>query len=330
MLTLHTFPQTDFLQLWEPDAHATREEILHGLQAPQATIPPKYFYDRLGSRLFEAICDLPEYYPTRTEIAILDSFRSQIGASVGTGSTMIDLGAGNCAKAARLFSSLQPRHYVPVDISVDFLRDAVEQLRQRFPHIRMTGIGIDFAQRLILPDNVPHERRLFFYPGSSIGNFEPQHALQLLRDMRSACGDDPHGGLLIGVDLVKERHVLESAYDDALGVTAAFNLNLLSHLNALAGTDFRIADWCHRAVFNEAKSRIEMHLVARRDITVRWDDDEDRGQRRFAEGDTIHTESSYKYGREAFLAMLAQAGFAPVRTWTDERGWFMVCHARAA
>lgn len=315
-----------FLQLWEADAQSIREEILVGLRAPQATVAPKYFYDRLGSRLFEAICELPEYYPTRTESAIVERFLPQIAEAAGTGCTMIDLGAGNCAKAASLFSALQPSHYVPVDISVAFLRDAVAQLHQRFPHIRMTGIGIDFSRNLVLPDAVPSERRLLFYPGSSIGNFEPPQALRLLADMRAACHGEQGGGLLIGVDLVKERRMLESAYDDTLGVTAAFNRNLLAHVNALAGTDFRVGDWRHRALYNEDKGRIEMHLVARRDTLVRWYE----GERRFAEGEYIHTESSYKYTREGFLALLEEAGFAPRRAWTDAHDWFMLAYAQPA
>jgi dimethylhistidine N-methyltransferase len=312
-----------FIQLWHPDLDAIRAEILDGLRAPRAHVAPKYFYDTLGSRLFEAICELPEYYPTRTEAAILDSYLMQIARSVGAGSTMIDLGAGNCVKAARLFPALQPAHYVPVDISVEFLRDAVERLRQRFPRIRMTGVGMDFSSDMILPDTIADERRLFFYPGSSIGNFEPPQAAALLTHLRAECDTD--GGLLIGVDLVKRRDVLEAAYDDALGVTAAFNLNLLLHLNNLVGTDFSAADWRHRAFFNEEKSRIEMHLVAARRTDMHWED----GERRFEEGETIHTECSYKYTRENFLAMLEEAGFEPARTWSDERDWFMVCHARA-
>lgn len=312
-----------FIQLWHADLDAIRAEIIDGLQAPRAYIAPKYFYDTLGSRLFEAICELPEYYPTRTEAAILDSYLVQIARSVGPGSTMIDLGAGNCVKAARLFPALQPARYVPVDISVEFLREAVERLRQRFPRIRMTGVGMDFSSDMALPEEIADERRLFFYPGSSIGNFEPEQAASLLAHMHSEC--DADGGLLIGVDLVKETGVLEAAYDDALGVTAAFNLNLLLHLNNLVGTDFNAADWRHRAFFNEEQSRIEMHLLAARRTEVHWEG----GERRFEEGESIHTECSYKYTRKKFLAMLEQAGFEPARTWSDERDWFMVCHARA-
>lgn len=316
--------ESSFIQLWHPDADAIRAEILTGLNAPAAAISPKYFYNALGSKLFEAICELPEYYPTRTEAAILESYLVQIARSVGRGSTMIDLGAGNCAKAARLFPALQPSQYVPVDISVAFLRDAVERLRQRFPRIRMTGVGMDFSQQMQLPDTVSAEKRLFFYPGSSIGNFMPEQATDLLSRMRSACGAD--GGILIGVDLVKDRAVLEAAYDDALGVTAGFNLNLLLHMNTLIGADFSLGDWRHRALFNEELSRIEMHLVARRRNEVHWDG----GGRVFEEGEAIHTECSYKYTRASFVQMLERSGFGSVRTWSDAREWFMVCHAQAA
>lgn len=299
-------------------------ELAAGLLAPDACISPKYLYDVLGSRLFEAICALPEYYPTRTEAAIFDQHMEQIAQSVGAGITLIDLGAGNCAKAARMFPVLQPAQYVPVDISVDFMREALAQVQQRFPQIEMTGLGMDFSAGLNLPAAVRPARRVFFYAGSSIGNFSPQQALAFLRRMREACAED--GGLLIGVDLIKDKAILDAAYDDALGVTAAFNLNLLRHLNRLLGTDFEVRDWRHRAFFNTEKSRIEMHLEARSDLVVRWPG----AQRSFAQGQRIHTENSYKYTPQAFCDLLAQAGFGAARVWTDARGWFAVMHARAA
>lgn len=299
-------------------------ELAAGLLAPDASISPKYLYDVLGSRLFEAICALPEYYPTRTEAAIFDQHMEQIAQSVGAGITLIDLGAGNCAKAARMFPVLQPAQYVPVDISVDFMREALAQVQQRFPQIEMTGLGMDFSAGLNLPAAVRPARRVFFYAGSSIGNFSPQQALAFLRRMREACAED--GGLLIGVDLIKDKAILDAAYDDALGVTAAFNLNLLRHLNRLLGTDFEVRDWRHRAFFNTEKSRIEMHLEARSDLVVRWPG----AQRSFAQGQRIHTENSYKYTPQAFCDLLAQAGFGAARVWTDARGWFAVMHARAA
>lgn len=320
-------PHAGFIQTYRKNTDAIRAELLAGLLAPQAHTSPKYLYDALGSKLFEAICELPEYYPTRTEAAIFDAYLPEIAESVGQGTTLIDLGAGNCAKAARLFSALQPTQYVPVDISVDFLRDAVGLLRQRFPQIAMTGLGLDFSSTLTLPDPVRHDKRLFFYPGSSIGNFSPDQAIAFLKRLHDACeaGKHAEGGLLIGVDLVKDKKILDAAYDDALGVTASFNLNLLLHLNHLVGADFHVCDWRHRGFFNAELNRIEMHLEARRTVTVSWHG----GRRRFTEGERIHTENSYKYTKESFAKLLQQAGFSHIRTWTDTQNWFMVCHARA-
>lgn len=320
-----------FIQLHAQNSELIRTELHAGLCAATAYTSPKYLYDALGSKLFEAICDLPEYYPTRTEAAIFTQFGEAIADSVGTGSTMIDLGAGNCAKATRLFASLQPKQYVPIDISVDFLRDGVASLRQRFPAIDMVGIGMDFSATLDLPDAVNGRRRLFFYPGSSIGNYTPQEALAYLQRIRLACGGDAsrvrgEGGLLIGVDLIKDHALLNAAYDDALGVTAAFNLNMLRHLNLLLDADFDVRDWLHRGFFNPELSRVEMHLEARHAVTVSWTG----GERRFAAGERIHTESSYKYTREGFASLLDQAGFDLRHQWTDPRQWFMVCHARLA
>ncbi|WP_035627364.1 L-histidine N(alpha)-methyltransferase [Herminiimonas sp. CN] len=302
---------------------AMRAELQAGLLATPAFTSPKYLYDALGSRLFEAISLLPEYYPTRTEAAIFDANLAQIAQAAGIGATLIDLGAGNCAKAARLFPALLPRQYVPIDISADFLAQALGLIRPRFPAIEMTGIGLDFSNSLDLPASVRPEKRLFFYPGSSIGNFTPEQAAAFLARLRAACGAD--GALLIGVDLVKDKAILDAAYDDALGVTAAFNLNLLRHLNRLLGTDFEVRDWQHRAFYNPQQSRIEMHLEARQPRTVRWPG----GQRRFAEGERIHTENSYKYTPQAFAEQLGAAGFGAIQCWTDAHGWFAVMHARA-
>ncbi|HEX8886758.1 MAG TPA: L-histidine N(alpha)-methyltransferase [Noviherbaspirillum sp.] len=309
----------DLIHTNDTDANAIRDELIAGLNAPQAMASPKYLYDALGSKLFEAICELPEYYPTRTEAAIFTRHGADIAESVGSGVTLIDLGAGNCAKAARLFPLLSPAQYVPIDISADFLHDAVQQLRQRFPQIVMLPLGMDFSATLSLPQEVSRSRRLFFYPGSSIGNFHPDEALAFLRRLRAADGE-----LLIGIDLVKDHAVLDAAYDDALGVTASFNLNLLNHLNRLLGADFKLREWRHRGFFNPALSRIEMHLEARHALTVRWQGCE----RRFAEGERIHTENSYKYTPDSFAALLREAGYRLAQSWTDEAGWFMVCHAR--
>lgn len=303
---------------------ATVAEIVAGLLAPQAHTSPKYLYDSLGSRLFEAICELPEYYPTRTEAAIFARHGADIAGRIGVGATLIDLGAGNCAKAASLFPLLRPKQYVPIDISREFLNEAVSRLRQRFPDIAMTALALDLSGPFVLPAEVAARRRVFFYPGSSIGNFAPHEAIAFLRRVRENATAD--GGLLIGVDLIKDAAVLDAAYDDAIGVTAAFNLNMLRHLNHLIGSDFDVRQWRHVAFFHAEESRIEMHLEARTALTVRWPG----GERHFARGERIHTEDSYKYTRDSFADLLAQAGFMADDVWTDAAGWFAVMHARAA
>jgi len=299
-----------------------RAELAAGLRQSQPRISPKFFYDALGSKLFEAICQLDEYYPTRTEAAIFAAHGEEIAETAGTGSVLIDLGAGNCAKAESLFGVLYPRQYVPVDISVEFLTDAVEKLRTKHPTLPMHPIGMDFTENFALPAGIGQNRRLFFYPGSSIGNFSPLQATRFLGRLRAA-GDD--SAILIGVDLVKDANVLEAAYDDALGVTAAFNLNALRHLNRLLRSDFNVRDWRHVALFNHEQSRIEMHLEARRDVSVRWPG----GGQDFAAGTRIHTENSYKYTTSRFIELLKAAGFGNAVCWTDAASQFLVCYAQA-
>jgi len=311
-----------FDQRFAADAAAVRDELLRGLVASPARVAPKFFYDVLGSRLFDAITALDEYYPTRTEAALFAAHASEMACACGTGRPLVDLGAGNCAKAASLFPALQPSQYVAVDISVDFLRDALTALQQRHPALPMLGLGLDFSTALDLPDAVMPGPRTLFYPGSSIGNFTPDGALELLRRVHAACAG---GALLIGVDGVKDIAVLEAAYDDPLGVTAAFNLNLLRHVNALIGSDFDPRRWRHVAFFDVAASRIEMHLEAREAQTVRWPG----GERHFAAGERLHTENSCKYLPRDFEALLHDAGFRQVQRWTDGRGWFHVFAAQA-
>lgn len=310
-----------FVQIHREDAAADRAALLAGLAAAQAHVPPKYFYDALGSRLFDAITELAEYYPTRTEASIFAAHGAAIAGAIGPGATLVDLGAGNCAKAERLFPLLEPARYVAVDISVEFLHTAVRRLHREYPRIDVAGLGMDFSASLHLPPGLADGRRVFFYPGSSIGNFGPAEALALLRQIRA---QGAGGGLLIGVDLVKPTAILEAAYDDALGVTAAFNLNLLRHLNHLIGSDFDPARWRHVALFNTQASRIEMHLEARSAQQVRWRE----GERSFVAGERIHTENSYKTTVPAFRALLEQAGFADVTHWTDDQDWFGVFWAR--
>lgn len=310
-----------FIQLHQSDAVALAAEAAAGLLAGAAAVSPKFFYDGLGSRLFDVITELAEYYPTRTEAAIFaqqgEAIAAAALAATGPAPVLVDLGAGNCAKGAALFAPLAPRRYVAVDISVDYLRTALDALQRAHPAVQLAGVGLDFSSRLALPPGLVDGPALVFYPGSSIGNFDPDSALRLLREARTQAAG---GALLIGVDLVKPVDVLEAAYDDALGVTAAFNLNLLLHLNRLLGSDFNPRDWRHVALFNRSASRIEMHLEARSASTVRWPG----AERRFAAGERIHTECSYKWTREDFDMLLRDAGFARMQWWTDAQGWFGV------
>ena len=311
-----------FIQRHEANAAAERREIEAGLLGQPAHAAPKYFYDRLGSHLFEAITELPEYYPTRTEAAIFATHGAAMAQRIGAGATLIDLGAGNCAKAVRLFPLLEPGRYIAVDISVDFLHDALRRVQREHPALDVVGLGQDFSSTLELDDALIADRGVFFYPGSSIGNFAPDAALAFLKRVRAQAQG---GGLLIGVDLVKPATILQAAYDDALGVTAAFNLNLLRQLNRLIGSDFAPGDWKHIGLYNEAASQVEMHLEARHDVDVHWPG----AQRAFRAGERIHTENSCKYTVENFAALLQAAGFAAPEHWTDERGWFGVFWAPA-
>jgi dimethylhistidine N-methyltransferase len=300
-----------------------RQDLIAGLTAPSARISSKYFYDSLGSRLFEAITHLPEYYPTRTEASIFARHAGEIAQATGTGTTLIDLGAGNCEKARALFGALRPSRYVAVDISADYLRDALSCLQHRHPDIAMTALGLDMSAGVALPGSVPAGKRLFFFPGSSIGNLTPEDAQEFLAGLRGQCDDD--GGLLIGVDLVKEKSIIDAAYDDTLGVTAAFNLNALSHVNAVLGSDFDLRDWRHCGFFDAELSRVEMHVETRLEVEVTWPG----GSRHFEAGERIHTENSYKYRLQDFSLMLQRAGFRNVSSWTDQRNWFAVCYASA-
>ncbi len=324
-----------FVQLHQPAPGSAHPELVAGLLRTPARISPKFLYDALGSRLFDAITELPEYYPTRTEAAVFDRHGADMARCLPDAAVMVDLGAGSCAKAARLFPLLQPCAYVPVDISVDYLRDTLVALQQRHPDLPMLGLGMDFSARFALGSAavswladraLAQQPRIVFYPGSSIGNFDPAEALALLCQAHAVCeAGGAGGGLLIGVDRVKPRAVLEPAYDDALGVTAAFNRNLLRNVNRLLGADFAPAAWDHVGLYNAEASRIEMHLRSRGAQTVRWPG----GERRFADGESLHTESSYKWEPERFEALLGEAGFGAARHWTDARGWFSVFWAPA-
>ena len=297
-----------------------RAELDQGLRSASASIAPKFFYDALGSRLFDAITELAEYYPTRTEASIFATHGAAMAQRLGSGRTLVDLGAGNCEKARRLLPLLKPERYLALDISTDFLRQALATVQRENPALPIVGMGVDLTRSFTLAPHVGDGGCTLFYPGSSIGNFAPAEAEAFLRRMREAAGG---GNLLIGVDLVKEVGVLEAAYDDALGVTAAFNRNALLNVNRLLGSDFAPADWRHVAFFDAARSRIQMHLEATRALTVRWPG----AERRFAAGERIHTEDSCKYTVEAFDALLRRAGYRDIGCWSDDRQWFAVFSA---
>ncbi|GGH56178.1 dimethylhistidine N-methyltransferase [Comamonas phosphati] len=302
---------------------ALQRELRQGLMQPVAQISPKFFYDERGCALFEQITRLPEYYPTRTEDAIMARYEQAMVEAMAPCQVLIELGAGNCEKVRRLCRSLAPRQFVGVDIAADFLARSVQRLEQDFAPMAARAVAADFTQDWALPADVPRAGRLLFYPGSSIGNFDPDQAQRMLARMRGLLGDD--GALLIGIDLPKPREVLIAAYDDAQGVTAAFNSNALQHVNSVLGSDFDLQDWAHEARFDTSCSRVEMHLRALRPVIVGWP----QGLRQFAEGETIHTENSYKYPLGEFLGMLSRAGFDRKRVWTDAQNWYAVIHAHA-
>jgi dimethylhistidine N-methyltransferase len=296
-------------------------EIEAGLLAKAATISPKFLYDDLGAHLFTALTFLPEYYPTATETRILKQYETEIAASIGPHPVLIDLGAGDCKKAARLFASIKPSSYVAIDFSVDYLKEALEKLQNQYADIPMFGIGMDFSHTLKLPDTMTQAPRTFFYPGSSLGNFLPVEAEALLKQIkREALG----GGLLLGVDLMKADHVLQAAYDDPLKVTAAFNLNILRSVNAIIGSDFDVSHFCHKVLINHSKERVELYLEARQDTTVAW-----RGQQRvFKKGEMIHTENSHKYSIASIQHLLDSSGFQSTKIWTDPQQYFAVIYAQ--
>ena len=298
------------------------DEIITGLSKERPSISPKFFYDEIGSHLFEAITFLEEYYPTRTEKQIMLQYDEAIALAIGKCDVLLDLGAGNCEKGSALFNSLIPKEYRALDISKEFLEQAISGLQKEFPQIQMLAQTCDLQQELLFPDLVGR-KKTFFYPGSSIGNFDPEAVLELFKNIVKVCEGD--GGLLIGVDLVKDHQVLSRAYNDALGITAAFNKNILLHLNHLVKTDFNLEYWEHYAIFNEQLSRIEMYLRSSQQQVVSWFG----GERRFAANELIHTENSYKYTQEKFESLLISSGFKTVRSWTDPKSYFLVAYAAA-
>ena len=305
------------------DADAERRELVAGLLREPARLSPKYFYDELGCALYGAICRLPEYYPTRTEVELFQAHRLEIAAAVGPVRQFVDLGAGDCCKAKGWLPFLTPSRYIAVDIAVHEIAAALDKLAPDFPGLELVGVATDFSRALDLDGVLTGAPALFFYPGSSIGNFTPAEARVFLARIHRYCEARPGSSLLIGVDGKKEKSRLDAAYDDALGVTAAFNRNALRHLNARFGFDFDVNGFSHVGFYDETEGRIEMHLESVRDQSVLLDGHE----RRFRAGERIHTENSYKYAPADFLAVLADAGFRSVRRWDAQGVAYSVFHA---
>lgn len=313
-LRLHDLapPQDDFLGA-----------VLDGLGRPQKSLPCKFFYDEAGSALFDAICDTPEYYPTRTELAILTAAADEVADLAGRGGVLVEYGSGSSRKTRLLLDVLAPAVYMPIDISREHMLAACRELAADYPALHLMAVCADYTRPLRLPVVARGgQRRLAFFPGSSIGNFAPLEALRFLKNVAQqlAAGD----GLLIGVDLKKDPAILNAAYNDAAGVTAAFNLNLLARCNRELGADFDLDAFAHLAFYNAAAGRIEMHLESTCEQAVHV------GGRRFtfARGETIHTENSYKYQPDEFRHLATQAGFEPQRTWTDAQQLFGVLYLR--
>jgi dimethylhistidine N-methyltransferase len=312
------------------DLHPTpasfRDEVLRGLASRPRSIPPKFFYDEQGSRLFQEICELPEYYLTRTEIGILRANAGEMAEIIGPGRLLIEFGSGSSEKVRLLLDALRPAAYMPLDISREHLWNASRMLAAECPDVAVHAVCTDYTQDMALPydsfDNPAEDqiglRKLAFFPGSSIGNFDPEGALAFMHRVSRLV--QPDGGLLIGVDLKKDPRLLHAAYNDDRGVTAAFNLNLLARMNRELEADFDIAAFRHHAFYDESLGKIEMHLESLRDQTVTVAGE----QFRFQQGEGMHTENSYKYRLEEFQALAARAGFSLVKVWTDPGRLFSV------
>jgi dimethylhistidine N-methyltransferase len=316
--TLELGPLAGFHDLGH-DIEDFRKVVLEGLSRERKQIPAKYFYDAAGSRLFDRICKLAEYYPTRTEIALLTEHSKEIAELAGPQASLIEFGSGSSVKVRILLDALdRPAAYLPIDISRDHLIGASRKLAADYPGIAVMPICADYTRDFVLPGGTTRPRRFGFFPGSTIGNFTPAEAEAFLRRSRALLGSD--GGLLIGVDLVKDEAILHAAYNDAEGVTAAFNRNLLVRINRELGAAIDPAAFAHQAPYNAERACIEMHLISRRPQTLEIGG----ASIRFEAGESIHTEDSHKFTVEGFQGHARNAGWDPVRAWVDRDELFSV------
>jgi dimethylhistidine N-methyltransferase len=296
----------------ENDFHG---DVLKGLSHKPRMIPPKYFYDKRGSELFDQICQQPEYYPTRTETGLLEYYAAEIAEHIGPGCIMVELGSGASEKARLLFDALKPAGYMGVDISEEFLLESTKQLAREYPWLEVHAVCADFSSTLRIPEHYD-QLHVAFYPGSRSGNFDPDDAVTFMEQVAGVVGSD--GKFLIGVDLKKDEAILNAAYNDAAGITALFNLNLLERMKNELGAEFEPGAFAHQAFYNEADGRIEMHLVSTRNTRLIVDNKPFV----FHLGDSIHTENSYKYSLEEFRSLAHRAGFEVEKVWTDRKQYF--------
>ncbi len=303
------------------DFHA---EVIAGLSGEVKHLSPKFFYDEQGSQLFDAITQLPEYYPTRTEIGLLQRHAGDMAGILGDDGLLFELGSGSNIKIRVLLDALRLQAYAPIDISREFLRFSAGAVARDHPALEVHAICTDYSKPIEVPDCLDAERRTVFFPGSSIGNFEPNQARELLQRVAGLLGAD--GRLLIGVDLKKDPARLYAAYNDNQGITACFNLNLLTRINRELDADFDVSAFRHHAIYNEALGRVEMHLIATMRQRVRIDG----CCFEFQTGESIHTENSYKYSVEEFQSLAAQAGLAGVQVWQDDDALFSIHCLQAA
>jgi L-histidine Nalpha-methyltransferase len=299
------------------------QDVLKGLQPGVRKLSPKYFYDDVGARLFEEITTLAEYYPTRVETGILQERAGEMAHAAGPGVRLVEFGSGSGEKTRILLRHLEaPQSYVPVDIAAAQLRAFAASLQGEFPGLRVQPLVADYTRSLQLPAAPAARRTVAFFPGSTIGNFEADEAAAFLGRVAGMTGAG--GGMLLGTDMHKPKAVLEAAYNDARGVTAAFNLNVLARMNAELGADFDLSEWRHHALYDEARRRIEMRLVAERDVVVTVPVGGGRARFRFRAGEWITTEYSHKYTPDAVRHLAARTGWQVEQLWTDEQGWFGV------
>ncbi|MCC6143524.1 MAG: L-histidine N(alpha)-methyltransferase [Candidatus Hydrogenedentes bacterium] len=313
----HSLPQTGYSR----EAALFLRDVIDGLSRPQKTLPCKYFYDKRGSELFDMICTLPEYYPTRTELAIMQDHAAAITDALGSDVMLIEYGSGSSLKTRLLLKTLRGlAGYVPIDISRRYLLSCSGKLKGEFPGLAIHPVCADYTQPLQFPASVQRApKRVVYFPGSTIGNFFPADAQRFLERMARSAGRG--GRLLIGVDLQKDRETLEAAYNDSQGITAAFNLNVLRRINDELDGDFTLDAFEHRAPYNGWEGRIEMHLVSRTDQTVTV---AKRNEFRFSAGESVRTECSYKYTVDSFARLAAAAGFTLDEVYLDERALFSV------